>query len=99
MKKIKAWVEEHKGEIIIYTVIGTAVVAGFTIGRMSKQFVDPYAGKTVLSWIPHGKFISLEEAKKVLDLNGMGEGIYALVQEAPDVFSWIVCNDKFIPLP
>lgn len=99
MKKIKCFVEEHKVEIIVIGLTGVAVGAGFVLGRNSKRFVDPYLGKAVLSWVPKEKFISLEEAKQVLDLNGMGEGIYALVQEAPDVFSWIVCNDKFVPLP
>lgn len=99
MKNIKTFYKEHKAKIIVgCCMIGSAVVGALVYKSTIKEAVDPYQGKSVISWVENGGYIGLEEVKEVLDLNANNNASFAIFKEGvnSDDYGCILLNDDVV---
>ena len=99
MKNIKEFCMEHKGKIVFgCCMVGSAVIGALLCKANTKEAVDPYAGKSVLSWKENGGFITLETAKEVLDLNANSTESFAIIKESSgsDVYNCVLISGNVI---
>jgi hypothetical protein len=101
MKNIKEFCKEHKNKIVfVGCMIGSAVIGALVYRQLNpvEETVDPYEDKYVLSWIPTEKFINLERAKEILDLNANNNETLAIFKEGvnADDYTCVLFSDNVI---
>ena len=70
MKDIKIFCKDHKQKIVFAgCIIGAAVVGALVCKSVIEKRLIDLSGKEIISWTPTKKFITLERAKELLDLN------------------------------
>jgi predicted negative regulator of RcsB-dependent stress response len=90
MVNVKKFLKDNKKEIIVGAVVGVTAVA-----LTSKYYKGSYhlisKACACISWKPTGKFITLEDAKAALDLNGDNASTFAIVKTGKD-YAGIILN-------
>ncbi|MDF2800204.1 MAG: hypothetical protein K0S61_107 [Anaerocolumna sp.] len=83
MSKIKKFIKENKNEIILGSIIGGLIGAVYLTNRYyNKNFHLIPKELDAISWRPDRSFISLESAKKALDLNANNdEASFAIIKD------------------
>jgi hypothetical protein len=82
MNKVKEFYAKHKKKIIIGgCVVGGAIIGSLiTKGRFKMKYGD-LRGKMGIIWEPENKFIYLEKAKEILDLNVDNASRFAIYKQ------------------
>ena len=100
MKNIKTLYKENKDKIIFAgCVVGVAVIGALTYKELNtKEVVNPFAGKDVISWIPNDKFMNLGRVKEILDLNANNHESFAIFREGvnSDDYGCILISDNVV---
>jgi hypothetical protein len=86
--------EKYKKEIVITGAVVGGIALGMVLGR--KLALAKYVGKSVISWRPNGKFINLEDAKALLDLNVMNNTQFAIVKDGAEISAVILNNSNVV---
>lgn len=105
LKKVKHFVRDHKGEIMLISAGAGAIVIGFAVGKMMNSDLVRMGknvdGKSVISWRPNGNFINLEEVKGILEANKDNMSQFALFREggqSDDYVCVLLSNDVVMPV-
>ena len=95
-KMQKLW-KEHKVEI----VMGTVIVGGVICAIVAKKHIVNFKGMKVIGWDPNQKdagLMTLEEIKRILDLNANNTASFAIFREGldPNAFACIKFDSNLI---
>ena len=95
-KMQKLW-KEHKVEI----VMGTVIVGGVICAIVAKKHLVNCKGLRVIGWDPNQKdagLMTLEEIKRILDLNAGNTAGFAIFREGldPNAFTCVKFDDALI---
>ena len=90
----KGFYERNKKMILFGGAMIGALALGVVIGK--KVEVMKFAGRSVISWRPNGKFVGLEEAKVLLDLNNLNSSQFAIVKDGAEISAVILNNSNVI---
>ena len=96
-EKIKKVWSEHKTEIIV----GAVVVGGVICAIVAKKHIVNFKGMKVIGWDPNQKdagLMTLEEIKRILDLNANNTASFAIFREGldPNAFACIKFDSNLI---
>ena len=94
-EKIKKVWKEHKVEI----VMGTIIVGGIIYTITTKRHTVNCKGLRVITWDPGEKgagLMTLEQIKRIIDLNVNNPAKFAIVREGLDAFACIKFDNTLI---
>ena len=101
MKKVKEFCKKHKREIVIAGGIVAIVLTAKHVKHFKalKKEIAFYNSKNRIIWNSTGKFIDIDDVKKVLDWNAdIPEALYAIVKEKGEKYALVILNESPVNL-
>ena len=99
MKNIKKFLKENKTEIALGCIIGGGIAAAFIISRnhYHKNFQLIPKGLDIITWKNHNRFITLDKAKELIDLNATDIAAkFAIMKQGNNYVAIILDNTEVI---
>lgn len=101
MKKVKEFYKKHETKILIAGGIVLLIVAvkhHKYVKGLEKEIVF-YNSQDRILWKPTGKFIDVDDVKKVVELNAdISDSLYAIVKERGAKYALVILNESPVNL-